>query len=80
MGFYYIIRTVYKIEHNNLYNIDEYGITLGICDITKVLARSGKKKTYRKELSMREWMSVIKDVSATGLLLRPIVMFKGKIL
>lgn len=50
MNFYQGIRTAYKIDKENFYNMDEIGINLGICHNTKVLVQSGKKKKYEKEL------------------------------
>lgn len=61
MEFYHGIRTAYKINYGKLCNVDEASIDLSICDNTKVLVRSGKKKTYKNEPSTREWVSVIKD-------------------
>lgn len=42
------------IQLEDIYNMDETGITLGVCTNTRVLASSTKKKAYIKSLENRE--------------------------
>ena len=61
----------------NIWNMDETGIALGVCTNSRVLASSQKKKAYIKSPENREWVSILETVSATGQKLRPGVIFKG---
>ncbi|KAI0991083.1 hypothetical protein K3495_g17104, partial [Podosphaera aphanis] len=58
--------------------MDETGIALGVCNNSKVIASSCKKKAYVKSPETREWVSIIEAVSADGRKLRCLVIFKGK--
>jgi hypothetical protein len=58
--------------------MDETGIALGVCTNTRVLARALKKKADVKSPENREWVSIIKCVSAIGRKLRCAVIFKGQ--
>jgi len=73
-------RTVKRldIQADDIWNMDETGIALGVCTNTRVLARAGKKKAYIKEPGNREWVSIIECISASGSKLKPMVVFKGK--
>ena len=46
--------------------MDETGIGLGICTNSHVLASSKKRKAYKKSPEIREWVSIIETISATG--------------
>ncbi|KAF1999567.1 DDE-domain-containing protein [Amniculicola lignicola CBS 123094] len=67
-----------NIQTENIYNIDETGVTLGVCINTRVLSSSKKKKAYIQSPENCEWVSIIECVSATGQKLRCTVIFKGK--
>ncbi|KAI0997572.1 hypothetical protein K3495_g10616 [Podosphaera aphanis] len=67
-----------NIKHSDIYNMDETGIALGVCNDSKVLASSCKKKAYVKSPETRERVSIIETVSADGRKLRCLVIFKGK--
>jgi hypothetical protein len=66
------------IQYEDIWNMDETGIALGVCTNHQVLASSSKKKAYIKSLEDREWVSLIECVSATGLKLQCLAIFKGK--
>jgi len=66
-----------NIQQEDIYNMDETGIALGVCTNTRVIASSSKKKTYVKSPENREWVSIIESISATGRKLRCVVIFKG---
>jgi hypothetical protein len=67
-----------NIPMEDVYNMDETGIALGVCTNTRVLASSSKKKAYIKSPENREWVSIVECVSATGQRLRCVVIFKGQ--
>jgi hypothetical protein len=58
--------------------MDEHGIALGVCTNALVLADSNYRRTYVKSPEDREWVSIIKTVSAEGRKLRPVIIFKGQ--
>ncbi|USP74411.1 hypothetical protein yc1106_01685 [Curvularia clavata] len=66
------------IQYEDIWNMDETGVALGVCTNARVLASSSKKKAYVKSPEDREWVSVIETVSATGAKLQCLVIFKGK--
>jgi hypothetical protein len=65
------------IQTEDIWNMDETGIGLGVCTNARVLATSSKKKAYTGSPENREWVSVNKCVSAVGQKLRYAVIFKG---
>jgi hypothetical protein len=69
-----------NIQMEDIYNMDETGVALGVCTNTQVLASSSKKKAYVQSPEDREWVSVIECVSATGCKLRCVSIFKGQAL
>lgn len=60
--------------------MDETGVALGVCTNSQVVASSSEKKAYIKSPEDREWVSIIKTVSATGVKLQCLVIFKGQYL
>jgi hypothetical protein len=70
-------RLRFNIPMDAVYNMDETGVALGVCTNSRVLASLLKKKTYVKSLEDREWVLIIKCVSATSKRLRCAIIFKG---
>ena len=66
------------IQYEDIWNMDETGVALGVCTNHQVLASSSKKKAYTKSPEDREWVSIIEACSATGIKLQCLVIFKGK--
>lgn len=66
------------IQYEDMWNMDETGCALGVCTNAQVLASSTKKKAYIKSPEDREWVSIIETISATGVKLQCLVIFKGK--
>jgi hypothetical protein len=60
------VRTSIGIRVEDIRNMDETGIALGVGVNSRVLASSHKKKAYIKSPENREWVSIIESVSATG--------------
>ena len=69
-----------NIRLEDIWNIDETRVALGVCCNSWVLSRSRKKKAYKKTPGSRKWVSILKIVSATRKKLRLMVIFKGKYL
>jgi hypothetical protein len=67
-----------NIPPEAIWNMDETGLALGVCNNSQVIASSHKKKAYKKTPENREWVSIVECVSATGQRLRPAIIFKGK--
>jgi hypothetical protein len=67
-----------NIRLEDIWNMDETGIALGVCTNSQVTASSTKKKAYTKAPGDREWVSIIEAISATGRRLRCLVIFKSK--
>jgi len=74
------MRQRFNIPYDDVYNMDETGVALGVCTNTRVLASSLKIKAYIKSPENREWVSIIECISATGKKLRCVVIFKGQCL
>jgi hypothetical protein len=66
------------IRMEDIYNMDETGLALGVCTNTRVLASSSKRKAYIKTPENHEWVSIIETISATGRKLSPVIVFKGQ--
>jgi len=70
--------TSYKITPNNLYNMDEKGIQLGVGKQTWALVDQDQKSVHQLENGDRELVTIIEAVSADGEALPPSVIFKAK--
>ena len=66
------------IQYEDIWNMDETGCALGVCTNSQVVASSSKKKAYLKSPEDREWVSIIETISAVGVKLQCLVIFKGK--
>ncbi|KAI1000441.1 hypothetical protein K3495_g7754 [Podosphaera aphanis] len=69
-----------NVATEDIYNMDETGLALGVCTNTIVIASSFKKKVYVKSSENREWVSIIECVSAAGRKLRCAAIFKVRTL
>jgi hypothetical protein len=65
-------------KYEDIWNINETMCALGVFTNAQVLASSTKKKAYIKSPEDREWISIIETISATGVKLQCLVIFKGK--
>lgn len=66
------------IHTEDIWNVDETGVALGVCDNSQVLASAHKRKAYVQSPENREWVSIVEAISASGRKLRPVVIFKGQ--
>lgn len=70
--------TRYHILVDNIWNMDEHGIALGVCTNTRVLSSSKKKRSYQKSPQNREWVSIIETINRNGKVIKPLLISKGK--
>ncbi|KAI1007828.1 hypothetical protein K3495_g393 [Podosphaera aphanis] len=80
-AFYSLFKEV-EVRHNikaeDMWNMDEQGLGLGICSNTMVVASSQVRRASVKSPENREWVSTLEAISATGKIIKPLVIFKGK--
>lgn len=69
---------MHDLNSDDIWNIDEYGIGLGVCTNHRVLGASGKTQTYIQTPENHEWVSILEYISASGRFIRPLVLFKDK--
>ena len=60
--------------------MDKVGIALGVCNNQIVLGTSSTRRTIIRRPENREWVSIIEYISSYGEKLRPLVIFKGKVI
>ncbi|KAL8296578.1 hypothetical protein RB600_001864 [Gaeumannomyces tritici] len=72
------IPEVARIKPENTYNADEGGLQEGRTGNGLVLGLAGTRPLQRKEPGFRTWTSFIECISATGVSLPPLIIFKGK--
>ena len=70
--------TTYNIPAENIYNMDEKGIQLGVGQKVKAFVDRDQKDVYSVEDGNRELVMVIEAVSADGSCLQPSVIYQGK--
>jgi hypothetical protein len=71
------IRSNYSLLPEDIWNMDEHGLQLGVCSNARVLAEEGKKHPYMQTPENREWATIIEAVNAAGEKVRPAVIFRG---
>ena len=72
------VRACYGIQQADIWNVNEYGIALGVCANTRVIGKAGKKRTYMQSPENHEWVSIIETISATGKHIRPVIIFRSE--
>lgn len=80
-GFYDLLEEVvtqYQVPPENIYNMDEKGIQMGIGDKTAVLVDRNQKTVSLIEHGARDLVTIIETVCADGSALHPAVIFKGR--
>lgn len=68
----------YDIPAENIYNMDEKGIQMGIGSRVKALVDRDQKNVHQIEDGNRELVTIIDCVSADGGSIPPNVVFKGE--
>lgn len=79
-GFYDVLHELvgeYSIPEENIYNMDEKGIQLGIGKKVRALVDRDQKVVHQVEDGNRELVTVIKCVSADGTSIPPSVVYQG---
>ena len=71
------VRERYQVSWENVYNMDETGIALGVCANQRVIGRADTTQSYKATPENREWVSIIETISASGCRLRCLIIFKG---
>ncbi|OHW96941.1 transposase [Colletotrichum incanum] len=75
---YLAIPSILAIQPANRYNMDETGILEGQGVNGLVLGRAETNSVRKKHPGSRAWVSIIECISAEGLALYPLVIYKGK--
>ena len=70
----------HDIHPDNVYNIDEKGIIIGVLIKLKVIYLRKYKKTRITQQGKREWVSLIECISSNGRILSLYIIFKVKAL
>src|ERR1700704_1643084 len=68
------------IQTEDIYNFDETGFAMGLITTAKVITRAeyyGRRSILQP--GNREWVTSIECVGATGYILPPMVILKGKV-
>jgi hypothetical protein len=74
------VRERYQVPWDNIYNMDETGIALGVCSNQRVVGKAATISSYKATPENREWVSIIETISATGRRLQCLIIFKGNAL
>jgi len=61
-----------------MYNMDEKGFMMGKGERCKVICRRGRKNGKVTNAGCREWVTVIEAVTASGIVLPPMLINKGE--
>jgi 4-hydroxybenzoate polyprenyltransferase len=69
---------VRQIKQKNRWNVDEVGMMEGIGLNGLFLGHKDKKSLIIRQPGLRSWITILECISATGKVLKPLVIFKGK--
>jgi hypothetical protein len=72
------VRDSNNVKTCNIWNVDETGLSSGVCKDTKVIGAADKKRTQKESPQTRDWVSIVESVSAEGKKIQPLVIFKGQ--
>ena len=75
--FYDVVKE-YNIDSNDIYNMDEKGILIGVIKKVKVLISKHEKKNYMIHDGSYEQVTLIECISLSGKVINPQIIFKGK--
>jgi hypothetical protein len=67
-----------NIKKENIWNMDEKGFFMGMVARDKVVCRKGRQNPRFVHDGNRELITVLECLSATGTILPPLVVFRGK--
>jgi hypothetical protein len=67
----------YKIEEENIYNMDESGVSIGTIEATRVITGAADRRRWQAQPGRQEWVSAVECIGADGTKIAPLVIFKG---
>lgn len=62
----------------NVYNMDESGFAVGASQSSRALVNIREKSSWKVVSGRQEWITAIECISAAGVALPPILIFKAK--
>ena len=68
---------MHNIAPENIWNIDETGLGLGVCNNQIVIRTSKTNQIYNSTPESREWVTIIKIISVNGHYIKPLIIFTG---
>ena len=68
----------YNIDLDDIFNMDEKGIMLGLFNKVKVIVPKDELQHFTIEPTNWEWVSLIECIGANGKVLKPWIIFKCK--
>jgi DDE superfamily endonuclease/Tc5 transposase DNA-binding domain/helix-turn-helix, Psq domain len=68
----------YKIEPQNIYNMDESGFSIGEIEASKVIINAETRQKFQAKWNRQEWVTSIECICADGSSLPPLLIFKAK--
>ncbi len=71
------LRQEYKIEAEDIYNMDEKGFLMGVIQQSHVLISVAEKEAFLRQDGNREWVSIIETIEVTGEPLPSYIIFKA---
>ena len=73
-----IMLAVWIVKQKNRYNVNKVRMIEGIGLNGLFLSHKDKKSVLIRQPGSRSWITILECISATGKVLRPLVIFKGK--
>ncbi len=73
------LKKEHGIEIEDIYNMDEKGFMQGVIAKLRVMIFKYEKKAHMTQCGNREWVSLIECISMDGRVLKPWIIFKGKL-
>ena len=70
------VRQKYKVKTENIWNMDETGVALGVCDNYRVIGTITIEDLYKKSPENREWTLIIECILTTGSRVHSLIIFK----
>lgn len=69
----------YNFQHEDIWNMDETGLGIGVTTNRTVIAPSYKRRTFVQSPENHDHVTIFECVSAAGKSIMPLVIFKGKV-
>ena len=73
------IKTEYKVEDEDIWNMDEKGVMLGVVPKLKVMISRHEKNKHMTQYGSHEWVSLLECISISGRALRSWIIFKAAV-